>query len=272
MMLSSLLRTSSCRALAGGCSGAAALAGTRASVLGRRHYLAPSLLAGLGAYSEQFGHVRVPTAFVVPDADGWPAELRGLELGLQVSGLRKQKKRGTLSQDDVAQLEALRFVWDVPEWRWQCVRAALLAYQEVHGDLEVLRPFVVPSEAPWPEEAWGVPLGQRVNNIRSREDFVKDRPEWRAELDALGFVWDDLERRWEEVRAVLLVYKEVHGDLEVTRAFVVPSEAPWPEEAWGVPLGERVNQIRSREDFVKDRPERRAELDALGFCWYSLAW
>ena len=88
-MLSSLLRASSCRALAGACSGAAALASTRASVLGRRHYLAPSLLAGLDAYGEQFGHVRVPKKFVVPDADGWPEEARGLALGLQVSGLRQ---------------------------------------------------------------------------------------------------------------------------------------------------------------------------------------
>ena len=101
MMLSRLLRGSSCRALAGACSGAAALAGTR----GRRHYLAPSLLAGLDAYSEQFGHVRVPKKFVVPDADGWPEEARGLALGLQVSGLRQQKKRGTLPQDDMAQLD-----------------------------------------------------------------------------------------------------------------------------------------------------------------------
>ena len=213
MLLSSMLRASSCRALAAGCSGAAALAGTRVSVLGRRHYLAPSLLAGLDAYGEQFGHVRVPKKFVVPDADDWPVEAHGLELGLQVSGLRKQKKRGTLSQDDVAQLEALRFVWDVPEWRWQCVLQSLLAYQEVHGDLEVPTAFVVPSEAPWPEEAWGMKLGRRVDTIRSREIYVKDHPERRAELDALGFVWDDLERRWEEVHAALLVYKEVHGNL-----------------------------------------------------------
>ena len=189
MMLSSLLRASSCRALAGACSGAAALAGTRASVLGRRHYLAPSLLAGLDAYGEQFGHVRVPYKFVVPDADGWPEEAHGLELGLQVSGLRTQKKRGTLSQDDVAQLEALRFVWDVPEWRWQCVLQSLQAYQEVHGDLQVPNAFVVPSEVPWPEEAWGVPLGSRVDTIRSQEMYVKDHPERRAELDALGFRW-----------------------------------------------------------------------------------
>jgi hypothetical protein len=196
MMLSSWLRASSCRALAGACSGAAAPAGTRFSVLGRRHYLAPSMLAGLDAYSEQFGHVRVPQKFVVPDADGWPEEARGLELGLQVSGLRTQKKRGTLSQDDVAQLEALRFVWDVPEWRWQCVLQSLLAYQEVHGDLEVPNAFVVPSEAPWPEEPWGMKLGKRVSNIRDQELYVKDHPERRAELDALGFVWDDFERRW----------------------------------------------------------------------------
>ena len=191
-MLSSLLHASSCRALAGACSGAAALACTRAGVLGRRHYLAPSLLAGLGAYSENFGHVRVPKKFVVPDAEGWPAEARGLELGLQVSGLRTQKKRDTLPKDDVAQLEALGFVWNLFDWKWQCVLQSLQAYQQVHGDLQVLRPFVVPPETPWPEEAWGMRLGKRVNMIRTREDFVKDHPERRAELDAMGFRWSAL--------------------------------------------------------------------------------
>ena len=44
------------------------------------------------------------------------------------------------------------------------------------------------------------------------------------ELDALGFVWDDLKRRWEEVRAALLAYQQVHGDLQVPFSFVVPSE------------------------------------------------
>jgi len=47
----------------------------------------------------------------------------------------------------------------------------------------------------------------------------------------------------------------------------VPSEAPWPEEAWGTTLGIRVRGIRHQEIFVKDHPERRAELDALGFRW-----
>ena len=57
-------------------------------------------------------------------------------------------------------------------------------------------------------------LGHRVDKIRTSKHFVKHHPERRAELDALGFVWDDLERRWEEVHAALLAYQEVHGDLE----------------------------------------------------------
>ena len=114
-------------------------------------------------------------------------------------------------------------------------------------------------------------LGYRVNSIRQKEIYVKDHPERRAELDAMGFVWDDYERRWEEVRAALRAYKELHDDLEVPVAFVVPSEAPWAEEAWGVQLGSRVSNIRASEQFVKDHPERRAELDALGFRWTGQA-
>ena len=72
--------------------------------------------------------------------------------------------------------------------------------------------------------------------------------------------------------AALLAYNEVHDDLEVPAAFVVPSDAPWPEEAWGMTLGYRVHNIRKREDFVKDLPERRAELHALGFRWSALVW
>jgi hypothetical protein len=37
-------------------------------------------------------------------------------------------------------------------------------------------------------------------------------------------------------------------------------------------LGHRVSDIRRSEDYVKDHPERRAELDALGFRWNSLPW
>ena len=107
-----------------------------------------------------------------------------------------------------------------------------------------------------------------MDTIRSQDVFVKEHPERRVELDAMGFVWDDLERRWELVRDALAVYKEVHGDLEVPWKFVVPSAAPWPAEAWGLQLGHSVKNIRARGDFAKkEHLERRAELDAMGFRW-----
>ena len=103
--------------------------------------------------------------------------------------------------------------------------------------------------------------------IRSEERYVKDRPERRAELDAMGFVWDEQERRWKEVRAALQAYQEVHGNLQVSQRFEVPSGAPWSEEAWGMQLGWKVSDIRLKQVYVKDQPERHAKLDKMGFRW-----
>jgi hypothetical protein len=208
----------------------------------------------------------------VPSRGAKPGSENAVKLGYSVIHIRSSGDYVTHHPERRAELDVLGFVWDEFERRWEEVRAALLAHKEVHGNLEVHWKFVVPSEAPWPEEAWGMKLGHRVNNIRASEQYVKDHPERLAELDALGFVWDDRERRWEEVRAALLAYKEVHGDLQVPYAFVVPSEAPWPQEAWGMKLGGRLSGIRSKEIYVKDHPERRAELDAMGFRWGVLGW
>jgi len=75
------------------------------------------------------------------------------------------------------------------------------------------------------------------------------------------------ERRWEEVHAALLVYQAENGDLEVPYRFVVPSGAPWSEEAWGMKLGRKVSDIRNHKTYVKDQPERHAKLDKMGFRW-----
>ena len=194
-----------------------------------------------------------------------------MKLGENVNNIRGKESHVKHHPERRAELDALGFVWDDLERRWEELRAALQTYQQVYGDVVVSQAFVVPSEAPWPEEAWGMKLGSRVDGIRSKGGHVKHHPERRAALDALGFVWDEHERRWEEARDALVAYQKVHGDLEVPFAFVVPSEAPWAEEAWGMKLGHRVANIRSsKETHVKDHPERRAELDAMGFVWDDL--
>ena len=108
------------------------------------------------------------------------------------------------------------FIWDVYEEHWQRILKSLHVYKELHGDLEVPYDFVVPSEAPWPEDAWGITLGTRLADIRSTgECYVKDRPDRVAELNRMGFIWDVNEEQWQRILKSLHVYKELHGDLEV---------------------------------------------------------
>eukprot|EP00937_MAST-01D_sp_MAST-1D-sp2_P006915 g6915.t1 len=154
-----------------------------------RHYVAPALLSVLAEYGERHGHVRVPQRFVVPNGDGWAARARGVYLGRLVNRLREKHNKGTMPAVDAAQLDALGFVWSVPEWQWQRVLQSLAVYKEMHGDLEVPQLFVVPAEVPWREDAWGLKLGNRVDDIRSKGAFVKDHPGRRAELHAMGFRW-----------------------------------------------------------------------------------
>ena len=65
----------------------------------------------------------------------------------------------------------------------------------------------------------------------------------------------------------LTTYKEVHGDLLVPSAFVVPASEPWPESLWGLELGTRVCELRSEGANVGLDPERINWLESKGFVW-----
>jgi hypothetical protein len=72
-----------------------------------------------------------------------------------------------------------------------------------------------------------MPLGSVVHTIRHEGSYLRnDKPERREWLNKIGFVWNKYERRWEIAKSALTTYKEVHGNLEVPRAFAVPSSAP----------------------------------------------
>jgi len=221
------------------------------------------LAAALPGYVEEYGHGWVPRSHV-NSADGYT-------MGIDAARARKLERRGTLRDGDVEALIDEGFLWEVDEHRWDRVVNALTTFGELHskaGWLAVPTSFVVPSKAPWHKMCWGMRLGNTVNNIRAQEIAVKDRPERRAWLDSLGFVGDDREHRWTEVvQPALLAYRTEFGDLRVPKSFVVPSKGPWPEACWGMKLGHTVSVIRGQEVFVKDRPERRAWLDSLGFVW-----
>ena len=217
------------------------------------------LVDALPRYVEEHGHGWVPPGYVTAD---------GYAMGADAAKARRSDQRERLGIADQAALTDAEFEWDYKEYRWGRAATALQTYLDLNEHLRVPKSFAVPEEAPWPESCWGMKLGGTVSNIRSSEQFVKDRPERRQLLDDMGFVWDDFEHRWaEEVLPALHTYLDLNGHLSVPQSFAVPEEAPWPESCWGMKLGETVGSIRSREQFVKDRPERRQLLDDMGFVW-----
>jgi hypothetical protein len=49
---------------------------------------------------------------------------------------------------------------------------------------------------------------------------------------------------FEKIKAALLTYKSLHGNLLVSDMFIVPENSTdWDEELWGMKLGEGLNRI-----------------------------
>jgi hypothetical protein len=159
---------------------------------------------------------------------------------------------------------------DDNRWTYSVV-PALAAYRDVHGDLNVSTSFVVPSEEAWPEESWGLMLGSRgltLGTTMKPCEYIRFHPERLQQLRSRKFVFDDLERRWEETKSALKLFHEKHGHMDVPKSFVVPREDSWPEEVWDKRLGNDVRGMRSQNIYeARDIPERRLWLEEHGFRW-----
>ncbi|MFE3205611.1 Helicase associated domain protein [Embleya sp. NPDC059237] len=143
------------------------------------------LLADLSTFHAEHGHVNVPHAYVCPEPDGQRLDGR-------VNKLRA-RGRASVPAAYARQLESLGFEWTPAQSHRAQFLADLRAYRDQHGDLLVPVAYTVGD----PPRA----LGQQVNNVRNRH-ARGDRVD--PELDAMGFVWNDVEARWHTKLAVLI--------------------------------------------------------------------
>ncbi|OQR83648.1 hypothetical protein ACHHYP_14439 [Achlya hypogyna] len=210
-----------------------------------------------------------PKFFTIPSEAPWPAHLHGVKLN--TAQVRTHYKCGTLHPDTIARLQAINFVFDVNELKWELKLVALQTYKALHGDLCIPQDFRIPSQDPaWPRDLWGMRLGLAVRSIRQKTDVMSPRY---AQLSAMGFVWNVLELSWDTKVVALTTYKALFGDLLVAYNFKVPSEhCAWPVETWGLKLGHAVHNIRQNADDMA--ADRRATLEQLGFVWdfLELSW
>mmetsp|Transcript_24312 Transcript_24312/g.33740 ORF Transcript_24312/g.33740 Transcript_24312/m.33740 type:complete len:388 (-) Transcript_24312:78-1241(-) len=153
--------------------------------------------------------------------------------------------------------------------KWNTLWEALLNYKELHGNLAVPHKFVVPeNDHKWPQNLWKLKLGEMVRNIRTVGIHIKTNPDRRAQLNEIGFVWDNYQFKFQKLLQALQTYESIHGNMEVPvyPHYVVPKgDERWPREFWGYFLGIRVRRIRANQEFLT--PYQKEQLSNIGFVW-----
>jgi hypothetical protein len=186
-------------------------------------------------YKEEHGDCKVPT--------GWA---KNKKLARWVKTQRKIYLDNKLDKDRIKRLDDIGFVWNRLESGWEEMFELLRDYKINHGNCNVPLRWVVDN----------INIGswvsiQRKSYLSNKLD--KDRIK---RLDDIGFVWDILESKWEEMFEVLTECKKTHGNCNA------PSN--WAENkqlaSW-VSVQRRSYKNRNlTEDHIK-------RLDDIGFMW-----
>ena len=100
------------------------------------------------------------------------------QLGRWVNQQRSRK--ATLSDERIARLDELDFIWNTRAARWEEMFARLVAYNDVHGDCNVPQSYE-------PDPLFGFWVSLQCEFKRRSEPSLSE--ERIARLDKLGFDW-----------------------------------------------------------------------------------
>ena len=187
--------------------------------------------SALEAYKREFGHCLVKSG----------TEYAGIKLAIWVGTQRSRKHR--LSEEQIARLDELGFVWDATTEQWEQGFSILEAFKAEFGNCRVPARLVYKGMtlAHW------VTVQRRNKNKLSDDQIVR--------LDALGFSWDPHKENWERGLAALQAYQNEFGNCLVSQK----------TQYQGMNLGQWVmNRRKIKKQLSK---EQIADLDALGFVW-----
>ncbi|OQS07298.1 hypothetical protein THRCLA_20182 [Thraustotheca clavata] len=208
-------------------------------------------------------YVHLPSKYTVPNEPPFPDQLQGISLDIAL--FREWYRKRRLEPDVVAILDALHFVWDLNQFKWDMHLRCLQTFRAIHGHLRVPDRFVVPEDDPrWPKDLAGIHLGHVVHNIRGYG--MESKQARSKELEALGFIWDSHEATFQSHLVALRRFKELNGHIKVPQFFCVPqNDDQWPSEFWGLKLGRVVINLRQRLPLLP--PSRKQAMDELGMVW-----
>ena len=159
----------------------------------------------LQEFKKEHGHTNVPFHYA-----------NDRQLGTWVSKQRVRIRQGTISEEERVRLEAIGFVPNRFNARWEEMFRRLVAYKKIFGDANVPRVYGKDPQ-----------LAQWVLNQKDAFREGKLKPERQIKLEAIGFSWStfyegDLE--WERNFHKLIAQKSMHGHV---RFFNDPKLARW---------------------------------------------
>ncbi|GMF30777.1 unnamed protein product [Phytophthora fragariaefolia] len=228
-------------------------------------------LRAMDTYHQLFGHCAVHHTFKVPaDDPNWADVSWGYRLGHAVARVKANLEEHALTPREMADLRQINFFDNglaAEVWRDALMPALELYPKLFDGDVFIPEDFVVPSEAPWPERAWGMKLGYIVETINCMRIFRDEMQPDKQRLKELGYAWESLFGKWaKELLPALRIYKAKYGHCDVPSWWVVPTnDATWPKALRGYHLGKQVIRIRRSGRTSPDAVDVLPELEALGF-------
>jgi hypothetical protein len=192
-------------------------------------------------FKEEHGHYNAPKR-----------QLTYAKLGNWIGVQRKAYFRGKLSNKRISRLERIDFEWDVLDSIWNQRFKELKDFYYTHQNFNVYNICKINPE-----------LGSWVKNQRSiysRGEMPSDRI---AQLEKLGFVWNQLDSEWDRMFERLEQFKREFGNC------VVPVIYEFDQKlAYWVTV--------QRRNFAKGKMplDKKLKLESLGFAWnkYSDFW
>lgn len=205
------------------------------------------MLAEAKKYYREHGDLMVPAKYKTET---------GLSLGNWLNVQRKiysGKVNGFLTEEQIAQLDALGIVWDnYHDLVWEKSFLEAKAYYERFGDLLVPAKYV--TETGFPLGMWVAMMRQYRANQRSA--IVTE--ERIAKLNEIGMSWDVISDQWERNYLEAVDYYREHGNLIVTKNYITPN---------GIKLGYWIAHLRINRKQGKLTDDQISRLNRIGMAW-----
>ena len=193
-------------------------------------------LIEMSSYRNQYGDCLVPKGFITSS---------GFKLGAWVLGLRRRKK--TLDADKLSRLSELDFVWNLRERSWDRGYRELEIYKEEYGDCFVRTDYKTES---------GFNLGDWARFQRIYKDKLSN--DRLSRLNEIGFVWNLLDRSWENGLEELHRFKEEFGHCSPSAKYQTSN---------GFKLGQWLSVQRRQYNRKKITQIQIEHLNKLGVVW-----